>query len=152
GVLLVYLVGVALRARYTFDIHPPEKFIASDMALYVSQAQRLLATGGPAGPWDVIVPLGFPTFLAVLLSHGGSLARAAYAQFAVGCLVPGAVGLLGAAAFGRRTGLLAVVFASLYFPFIEYGALFLTEIHFTLWLALAFAGFLGAIDARRRSV
>ena len=62
-------------------------------------------------------------------------------QIVVSCLVPLAVGLLGAAAYGRRTGLLAVVFASLYFPFIEYGALFLSEIHFIFWLALAFAGF-----------
>jgi 4-amino-4-deoxy-L-arabinose transferase-like glycosyltransferase len=71
-------------------------------------------------------------------------------QLVLSCLVPIAVGLLGAAAFGRRTGYLAVAFASLYFPFIEFGALFLSEIHFIFWLALAFAGFLGALQARRR--
>jgi hypothetical protein len=152
GVALAYLVGVALRVKYTIDIHPPEAFVSSDMSLYVSLARRLLAAGGPEGPWDVTHPLGFPAFLAFLLSGGGSLARAAHVQLVVSCLVPGAVGLLGAAAFGRRAGLLAVVFASLYFPFIAYGALFLSEVHFTLWLALAFAGFLGAIGTRRRAV
>jgi hypothetical protein len=151
GVLLAYFVGIALRVKYTIDIHRPEDFLGSDMSMYVQHARRLIQSGGAAGPWDVMHPLGFPAFLAFLLA-GGSLTRAAYAQLVVSCLVPGAVGLLGAAAFGRRTGLLAVVFASLYFPFIEYGALFLSEIHFVLWLALAFAAFLGAIDAQRRAV
>ena len=113
------------------------------MRLYVSLARRLLETKGPSAPWDVTHPLGFPSFLAFMLSDGGTLLQAGYAQMVVGCLVPGAVGLLGLAAFGPRTGMLAVVFASLYFPFVEYGALFLSEIHFTLWMALAFAGFLG---------
>ena len=54
---------------------------------------------------------------------------------------------------GGGPALLAVVFASLYFPFIEYGALFLSEIHFIFWLALAFAGLFGGPSgpaARRR--
>jgi hypothetical protein len=152
GALLVYLVGIALRVRYTFDIHPPAAFVTSDMSFYVDLARRLLAQHGPIGPWDVTHPLGFPAFLALQLSHGGTLVQAGYAQLAVSCLVPGAVGLLAWAAFGRGTGYLAVGFASLYFPYIEYGALFLSEIHFTLWLSLAFAGFLGAINARRRWV
>ena len=149
---LVYLVGIAFRVAYTVEFHRPEKFVSSDMSFYVDLARRLLDQNGPVGPWDVTHPLGYPAFLALMLSHGGSLAQAGYGQLVVGCLVPGAVGLLGAAAFGRRTGLLALAVASLYFPFIEYGSLFLSEIHFTLWLALAFAGFLGAIGARRRAV
>ena len=152
GVLLIYFVAIALRVQYTLDYHPPAAFVNSDMDLYVGLARRLLDPNGPLGPWDVTHPLGFPAFLAVLLSVGGSLAHAGYAQMVVSCLVPGAVGLLGAAAFGRRTGFLALICASVYFPFIEYGALFLSEIHFTLWLALAFAGFFAAIGARRRLV
>ena len=152
GVAIAYLVGIAWRVNYTLNVHPPERFVDSDMQLYVSLARRLLETKGPSAPWDVTHPLGFPAFLAFMLSDGGTLLQAGYAQMLVGCLVPGAVGLLGLAAFGPRTGMLAVVFASLYFPFIEYGALFLSEIHFTLWMALAFAGFLGAIGARRRAV
>ena len=152
GVALVYAVGIALRVMYSLDVHRPEAFVESDMQLYQQVAQRLLENHGPAGPWDVAVPLGFPALLAFLFSHGATLAHAGYVQLVVGCLVPGAVGLLGAAAFGRRTGMLAVVFASLYFPFIEYGAFFLTEIHFMLWVTLAFAAFFGALNARRRAV
>jgi hypothetical protein len=59
---------------------------------------------------------------------------------------------MGYVAYGRRTGLLAVVFASLYFPFIDYTALSLSEIHFIFWLALAFSAFFGMRRVRRRGV
>jgi hypothetical protein len=149
GVLLVYLLGIALRVNYTFYEHPPESFISSDMAMYVALAQRLSGSNAPLMPWDVTHPLGYPSLLAFLISGGGSLARAAEVHLVVSCLVPLAVGLCALAAFGRRTGLAAVVFASLYFPFIEYGALFLSEIHFIFWLALAFAAFFGARSTLR---
>jgi hypothetical protein len=151
-VSLVYLVGVGLRALYTFGVQPPEAFVTSDMYFYVSLARKFAAMGGPVDPWDVTHPLGYPVLLQFLMSSDGSLGRAAAFQFVVSCLVPGAVGLLGAAAYGRRTGLLAVVFASLYFPFIEYGALFLSEIHFIFWLALAFAALFAAHRAARRGI
>jgi hypothetical protein len=152
GVFLVYLLGIALRVNYTFYVHPPESFISSDMDMYVRLARRFSGSSAPLMPWDVTHPLGYPSFLAFLISGGGSLARAAGVHFVVSCLVPLALGLLGAAAFGRRTGLAAIVVGSLYFPFIEYGALFLSEIHFVLWLALTFAGFFGARRATRRGV
>jgi len=150
-VSLVYACGVALRILYTFRIQRPEDLIYSDMGLYVSRARRM-AAGLPLMPYDVSQALGYPAFLAFLNPNGDSLSRAVAAQLVISCLVPIAVGLLGAAAFGRRTGMLAVVFASLYFPFMDYGALFLSEIHFIFWLALAFAGFLAARRARRRGL
>lgn len=149
-VLLLYACGIAIRAIYTFEAHPPERFIASDMFFYVTLAKRLASTAGPLNPWDVTHPLGYPMLLSLLLSGGGSLARVAGVQFVISCLVPPALGLLGVAAYGRRTGLLAFAFGTLYFPFIEYGALFLSEIHFILWLAIAFAALFAARRARRR--
>ena len=142
-VLLVYACGIGVRLLYTLSIQPPEHFIYSDMGLYVGLARRIAAKM-PLGPSDVTHPLGYSEFLAFMMSSGYHLANALAVQIVVTCLVPLAIGLLGAAAYGRRTGLLAVVFSSLYFPFIEYGALFLSEIHFIFWMALAFAGLFGA--------
>jgi len=150
-VVLVYLIGLALRVIYTLHIQRPESLILSDMELYVGTAKRI-AAHDPLGPWDVTHPLGYPALLAFLISGSGSLARAVNVQMFISALVPPAVGLLGAAAYGRRTGLFATVFASLYFPFIDYGALFLAEIHFILSLTLAFAAFLAARNAQRRAV
>ena len=149
---LVYLCGIALRAIYTFHVQPPENFITSDMFFYVSLSKKYAAMHGPVDPWDVTHPLGYPALLAFLTSEGGSLVRVVYLQFVLSCLVPPAVGLLGAAAYGRRTGLLASMFASLYFPFIEYGALFLTEIHFIFWLAVSFTLLFTIYRVRRPKV
>jgi 4-amino-4-deoxy-L-arabinose transferase-like glycosyltransferase len=149
---LVYACGVAVRTMYTFAIQPPEQFVTSDMFFYVSLAQKFAATHGPVDPSDVTHPLGYPALIALLVSGGGSLARVVDLQLVVSVLVPPAVGLLAAAAYGRRTAQLAVIFASLYFPFIEYGALFLSEIHFILWLTLAFAVLFAARRVRRRAV
>jgi 4-amino-4-deoxy-L-arabinose transferase-like glycosyltransferase len=140
---------VVVRILYTLRIQRPEAFIYSDMGAYVGRAQRI-AAGLPLMATDFQQAIGYPMLLAFLGPNGHSLARVVNVQLIVSCLVPIAVGLLGAAAYGRRTGLLAVVFASLYFPFIEYGALFLTEVHFILCLALAFAGFFAARRAHRR--
>jgi 4-amino-4-deoxy-L-arabinose transferase-like glycosyltransferase len=120
------------------------------MSFYVTLAQKFLASKGPVDPADVTHPLGYPALIAFLISGGGSLARVVGLQFVVSCLVPPAVGLFAALAYGRRSAQLAVIFASLYFPFIEYGALFLSEIHFILWLTLSFAALFAALRARRR--
>jgi len=66
GAFLVYLVGVALRLRYTFDIHPPERFVDSDMSLYTALGRRLQDTAVPLAPWDVTHPLGYPAFISFL--------------------------------------------------------------------------------------
>lgn len=151
-VALIYLAGIALRVHYTVFVHPPEASISSDMGLYVGLARKLAGTGEPLGPWDVTHPLGYPALVAFLLQGGDSLARVTSLQIVVSCLVPLALGLLGLAAFGRRTALAAVACASLYFPFIEYGALFLSEIHFIFFLTLTFAAFHGARTAQKRAV
>ena len=150
-VLLVYVSGIVLRVIYTLHIQRPEDLILSDMDFYVVLARKI-AAHDPLGPWEVTHPLGYSALLAFLISGTDSLARAVNAQIVISALVPPAVGLLGGAAYGRRTGLLATVFASLYFPFIDYGALFLAELPFILSLALAFAALLAARDARRRAV
>ena len=148
---LVYACGIGIRLIYTLSLQRPENFIYSDMGLYVGLARRMVAQVPLSRP-DVTHPLGYATLLSVLMSSTYDLGRAVSFQLVICCLVPLAVGALGLAAYGRRTGLLAVVFTSLYFSFIEYGALFLSEIHFIFWLTLAFAGFFGARRVRRRAI
>jgi hypothetical protein len=148
---LVYACGVALRVLYTLYIQRPETLIYSDMGIYVGLARRMVA-GIPLIRPDVTHPLGYASLLAFLIGQSRSLTLAINVQLVVSCLVPLTVGLLGATAYGRRTGYLAVVFASLYFPFIEYGALFLAEVHFVFWMSLAFASWFAGRRARHRAV
>jgi hypothetical protein len=143
---VIYVVGVALRLDYTLIFHPPTKFVVSDMDMYVRMS-REVRRAGVRLPWQVTHPLGFPFLLAWAQGPQLSLERATWVQLGAGLLVPPAAGLLGASAFGRRTGFAAAAFASLYSPFLECGALFLSEIHFILLLALTFAAFLSATRA-----
>jgi hypothetical protein len=122
------------------------------MEIYVNLAKRLRFDSTPLGPWDVTHPLGYPLLLSWLMTEAGSLTRAVWLQVVVSSLTPLAVGLLARFAYGWRTALAAVAVASVYFPFIEFGALFLSEVHFIFCLSLAFAGFLAARAAERRSV
>jgi hypothetical protein len=145
-ICVIYVVGVALRLDYTLIFHPPTKFVVSDMDMYVRMS-RELRRAGVNSPWQVTHPLGFPFLLAWAQGPRLSLERATFLQLGASLLVPPAAGLLGASAFGRRTGLAAAAFASLYSPFIECGALFLSEIHFIFLSALTFTGFLAATRA-----
>jgi hypothetical protein len=148
-VALVYACGVAVRVIYTLYLQHADALVYSDMGLYVGLARRM-AAGLPLVRADVTHPLGYASLLAFLFARGGP-ATAIHVQLVVSCLVPLAVGLLGAAAYGRRTGYLAVVFATLYFPFVEYGALFLSEVHFIFWQTLAFASWFAARRVQRRA-
>jgi hypothetical protein len=149
---LAYLAGICLRIWYGFYLRPAVSSIYSDMEFYVGLARMLRRTPLSAlGPWDVTHPLGFPALLAAALGPNLSLDRPALMQFAVSALVPLAVALLGLAAFGRRTSLVMLIFSSLYFPFIEYGSLLLSEIHFIFWMALTFAALFAATRATSRN-
>jgi 4-amino-4-deoxy-L-arabinose transferase-like glycosyltransferase len=148
-VAVAYVVGVVLRIHYVLDIQRPQDFVYADMRLYVELAPRLATNSDPLMPWDVTHPLGYPLFLTFLRGADGSLSTAVGVQIFMCCLIPLAVGLLGWKAFGKQTGLAAVVFSSFYFPFIEYAGYYLSEIPFILSLTLAFVAFFAARDTRR---
>ena len=60
GVLLVYLVGVALRVNYTLNLHPPEAFVYSDMYLYVDTRAQLARARTPRSALGRDAPAGVP--------------------------------------------------------------------------------------------
>lgn len=146
--VLVFLAGVAIRVHYTLVAHNPARFVYSDMNLYMSLAKRFAQGTPELARWDVTHPLGYSWFLGMLLRWDPTLERATQVHLAVGILVPLAVGLLGYATFGRRTAYAATVFASLYYPFIEFGGVFLSEIHFIFWLTLTFVALFAASRSR----
>jgi 4-amino-4-deoxy-L-arabinose transferase-like glycosyltransferase len=149
---VAYVAGVILRIHYVLHVQRPEDFVYADMRLYTELAQRLATSSEPLMPWDVTHPLGYPLFLTLMRGADGSLVSAVRVQLFMSCLIPLAVGLLGWKTFGKRTGLAAVVFASFYFPFIEYGGYYLSEIPFILMLTLAFVAFFAARDTKRLGV
>jgi hypothetical protein len=148
---VIYCVGVAFRVIATFVTHRPENIIFSDMALYVDVAHALQKSSIWAlSPNQVTHPLGFPILLSWLLPADGTYLPATLLQLTVSSLVPLAIGLLGAASFGKSTGYVGVALASVYFPFIELGSVYVTEIHFIFYMALGFAALLAATQTRTR--
>jgi hypothetical protein len=149
---LAYLCGALFRVWYGVVFRPPSTNVYSDMEFYLQIARMLRRTPiASLQPWDITHPLGFPAMVAVAMGPRLSLDWPARIQLLVSLLVPLAVALFGLAAFGRRTAMVLLIAASWYFPFIEYGSLFLSEIHSIFWTSLAFAAFFFALRATTRN-
>ena len=123
----------------------------SDMGLLRDARETARGSACPLDPWDVTHPLGYPMLLVI--PDVGRRFAGARRRRAVRRQLPGAA--RGRDCWARPpTGAAPACWPScsrsLYFPFIEYGALFLSEIHFIFWLALAFAALFAARRARRR--
>lgn len=124
---LVYFLGVAWRAYFQLVSHPASHYLNSDSGSYYDTARKI-ASGEPLNIFDAFYPPGMSLFLAAL----GDTHRAELAMFGLSCLLPLLLAGLGWQLFGKRVAMLALTFSSLYFPFIDYGAYFLSEIPFTV--------------------
>jgi hypothetical protein len=142
--------GTIWRWKHILHLHDPRDYVYSDMAMYVSLAKRFADPGYTLAATDLTHPPLLATVMSWLYARDPTLQTMVYFQFVVCALVPLAVAALGWAAFGRTTGRMALVAASLYFPFVDYGGYFLTEIHFIFSLPLGVALALWA--SRQRSI
>lgn len=149
--MLVYVTGVAIRAHMTFNVRGPDKSVWSDMEMYVKLSQVLQHTSVfDLGPLHVTHPVGYPLLLAWFTTPPNDLFGPTVFQFVASCLLPLAAGLLGASTFGRTTSLFCIAVTSLYFPYIDLGTYFLSEVPFTLVMALGFAALFAAVTATNR--
>ncbi len=145
GCMLSYLTGVFLRWRYVCVDHDPRKFVVSDMHTYVSLAKRWADPRHVMNPSDVMFPPGAAKVFAYWYGRDPSLWLAVRYQLFVTVLVPLVIFGLGWAAFGKTNGKIALIVSSFYFPFIDYGGYFLSEIPMTLLVAGTVAVFLWAM-------
>lgn len=142
------LIGVAFRVWYVVFEHPPKKFLYSDMEVYASLAKRMLDPEYTPWAGDTIYPPGMAVWLAGLYTLDPGWDLAAWAHALLSCLLPPLMGLLAAELYGRRVALLTVTMASLYFPFVELFAFFLSEGPFLVLQALCLWLWLVALRAR----
>ncbi len=150
--LSCYLGGIWLRWMYILHKHDPRDFVYSDMKMYMRLAQNLANPDHIPTALDVTHPPAMSMTLAWFLENYPDLQELVYLQLGVSILVPLSVGLLGLAAFGRKTALWAIAVSSLYFPFIDYGGYFLAEIYMMLLIPLCMALYLWAATAKRLAV
>jgi hypothetical protein len=117
--------------------------------MYMRQAARWIDPRYTLAPVDATHPPGMGLLIGFFLERDPSLQGLVLFQLLVSCLVPLAVGALALAVFGPGSALAAIAAASLYFPFIDYGGYFLSEIYLALLAPLSLACFLWANGARR---
>lgn len=141
---LTFAAGVLWRWVFIFKLHDPRKYVYSDMLMYVELGKRITKPGYKLRALDVTHPPGLTELVAYFYRRDHSLGALLWFQFFVTALVPLAVALLAWLAFGKRAWRPALVLASLYFPFVEYGGYFLAEIYLTLTATLTMAATLGA--------
>ncbi len=148
---VIYVIGVVLRWFYTTAWHDPNKYVYSDMAMYVSLARRLSQHNYVLGIGDVTHPPGNTWILMYFMAHfptlpGEQLPHALVLfLFVISALVPLSIGLLGWVTFGKRAAYGSICLASAYFAFIDFGGYFLAEIHLTFLGPLIIAAYIGAM-------
>ncbi|MEP7123041.1 MAG: hypothetical protein ABJE95_19090 [Byssovorax sp.] len=150
---VIFALGVVWRWFHITTWHDPRKFVYSDMAMYVGLAKRLAKPGYVVNIGDITHPPGNTWLLMFFQQRDPSQQQLVYCLFVVCALLPLAVGAFGWITFGKRTGQGALVVASLYFSFVDYGGYFLAEIHIALVATLTFVVYLLAMKLadRKRS-
>jgi 4-amino-4-deoxy-L-arabinose transferase-like glycosyltransferase len=109
-----------------------------------------IGAGGTRGP-TAYFPPGFPYLLAAVdlidghpTRRDGAIHPARLSQAVIGTAVVGLVGLVGTAAFGELTGLIALLLAAIYPVLIELSSILVAENLFTLLVLAAIWAMLGA--------
>ncbi len=143
--LAVFAAGALWRYFHLLRLHDPRKFVYSDMQMYVDLGKRISKPGYKLRPYDVTHPPGMTELISYFYKLDESLQKLVWFQLAVTALVPLAVGALGWLAFSKKTGRWALVLASLYLPFVDYGGYFLAEIYLTLTASLTMVCYLAAV-------
>ncbi len=82
------LAGVILRAWLVFVVHTPSEHIYSDIAGYVSFANRLLDPGTVLTAFDFIQPIGTSFLLAAIMKVTGGLSAANVTWFLMSSMIP----------------------------------------------------------------
>ncbi len=144
--LLCGLFALWLRWDFATDEHRPSHYLVGDMAIYVEQAQRIFHV---RDAWDTFTPPGYPAFLAVL----GNVERLGAAQALLGALTTMLTMFL-ARRMDRSPwpALVAGILSALYFPFVFYAGLALTETLFAFLLLVFVTLLLHAADTGKRWV
>ncbi len=147
--LFVFGIGIFWRYHHIFTVHPATDYIYSDMQTYVQSA---INAGNPEYHQtiaDTIYPPGFSFFLSYLFTLDPSWQLAISAQFIISLLIPLLIAMIGWELFGLKTSCISLILASLYFPFIDYAAYFLSENILLFSISLSFLILIWALKAQR---
>ncbi|MEW5756388.1 MAG: hypothetical protein AB1810_08780 [Pseudomonadota bacterium] len=148
--VLAYLIGISWRYYYIFITHRATDYVYSDMQLYVERALNFINPNYNANIADTIYPPGMHMLLGLIYTIDSSWEPALWMQFVISCLIPLLIAGLGYLLYGARVAYLALIFASLYFTFIDYAGFFLAENPYLFSVCSALLLLVLALRARAR--
>ncbi len=149
--LLLTLAGLAMRVA--FVLVEPASSLAGDEHTWTTWGAEVLAGSqvafSPVRFRLIFYPPLYPYFIGTAYALFGSLGAVKLCQVAVAVLLVPALGLLGAACFGRTTGLVAAGVAAFYPELIWFSAHFWSETLFLVVLWWAFERLVAADSSGR---
>lgn len=146
----IYAAGIVWRYFHCFLWHPATDFIKVSMRDYVGRANRMWNANHVESMSDIVFPPG-GHFHIGLISRAGQwldgtmggwleldspLSAVMAVQFVESCLIPLLIAAIGYELYGHRVALVGLVLASIYYPFVDYAAYFMTEGPYTFFLVL----------------
>ena len=142
--LAAFILGVVWRCLHIFKFHDPHSHADSDMRMYLNLAKKFATPGFIPKIDDVTHPPATAMLFSWFYRHDESYRSLINFQAVVTCLVPLAVAAFALAVFDRRTAKWALIVSSFYFPFIDYGGYFLSEVYMIFLNPLTAALFIAA--------
>jgi hypothetical protein len=130
--LVTFLVGVLWRCLHILKFHDPHSHADSDMRMYLNLAKKFATPGFVPGIDDVTHPPATAMLFSWFYRRDETYTQLIHFQTVITCLVPLAVAAFALAVFDKRTAKWALIVSSLYFPFIDYGGYFLSEVYMIL--------------------
>lgn len=141
-----WLLGGLYRLIHLLVIHPATAHVYSDMNGYNERAMNF-ANRVPEGIADTLYPPGASMLFGLLYRLDASWTLAMIVQWLLSLAVMGLVFVIARRCYGNRTAVIALVLATVYFPFIHYAALWLSENGFTVFVLASHAALLLALQA-----
>jgi len=128
------------------------QYVYSDMQGYYEAALRYFTPGYVPNITDTIYPPGAALFFGLLHKIDPSWVTAQWTLFALSCAVPLVLGWTAYTLFGIAVASLSIVFSSLYFPWVDFFAFFLSEAVFIPATVGAFALLVLALQRRQKYI
>lgn len=144
----VFVLGVLYRYVFTFSVAPPQNHLINDPGDYLKRAINLCQQ---TFPWDIthtMFPPGTDYFYGAVYCIRKNQMDLSWAIVIGSSLIPVLIYSLARTIYGHAVGLLSLILASTYFPFINFGGFYLSEIPVMLTMLM---GTICLIEAFRSS-
>jgi 4-amino-4-deoxy-L-arabinose transferase-like glycosyltransferase len=135
--ILILFLAFFLRCYYIFFLHPPERFIYSDMQGYYERALKI-ANGMPQNVADTLTAPGTHFFYSICFYTGHPFLILKLMNLFISLLSCYFIFLITKELFSRRSALIAFFISSINFLFIDFTGYILSETPFIFFFSLLF--------------